>query len=95
MLKKGVKVDKQIRNVTSSGDVVQLLNYKTEKYSHSFTLCKVQMCNILSNIVWVYMLLVDGDDYPIVISKDLAKDILEDPKKGAELVYSCRMNRYR
>lgn len=83
------------QQATCSGDVVKLLVYKDSKYSRKFTLCKVSMCGVENNTVWTYMLLVEGDKYPIIISKELAKSILANPKRGAELAYNCWMNRYR
>jgi len=95
MAHNNAKVDKKIQSVTCSGDVVQLLDYRAGEGARSYTLCKASMYYVTNNIVWVYMLLVDGDDYPIVISKEYAKIIFADPKKGAELAYNCWLNRYR
>lgn len=89
------KIERPNRPVTCSGDVVELLKYTAGKGHRSFTLCKVSMCYSAKNTMWVYMLFVEGDEYPVVISKEYAKRILENPHDGSELVYSCWMQRYR
>ena len=95
MKKNKITIDKATHAVTCSGDVVELLVYKADEHSHSFKLCKVSMHYEAENTMWVYMLLVERDAYPIVISKEQAKRILENPQEGAQLVYNCWMQRYR
>ena len=86
------------KKITSCGDVIELLCYKGESGERSFSLIKT---NILEDInsersdKWNYMLIVDGDYYPISITEECAKTILKNPKQGERLVYNRWMNRYR
>lgn len=85
------------RSVTNLGDVVELLNYQKGLNTPYYSLCKVlvQEPYNIDEENWVYMLFVQGDQYPVVISKRYAIDILQHPEEGARLAYSSLMNRYR
>lgn len=90
-------VEKAQRNLTNFGDVVELLNYQKGLNTPYYSLCKVLMRepDSTENETWVYMLFVQGDQYPVVISKKYARYILQHPEEGARLAYTSRMNRYR
>ena len=86
------------RYLTQLGDVVELLNCKPGAHLRHYSLCKVLMRafpNSIEEENWLYMLFVDGDDYPIVISEEYAMYILNYPSEGEKLAYSCWMSRYR
>lgn len=83
---------------TCSNDVIELLSYKTASNTgRNYTLCKVLQKGLKStqNISWVYMLILKDDEFPIVITKEYAKTILENPDIGAKLAYNTWLNRYR
>ena len=83
---------------TCCGDVVELLQHNAEFGEHSFTLCKTL---VLENTdrshsgKWSYMLIVDKDRFPIIITEECAKKILENPEQGKTLAYNRWMDRYR
>lgn len=83
---------------TCSNDVIELLSYKAASNTgRNYTLCKVLQKGLKNtqNISWVYMLILKDDEFPIVITKEYAKTILESPDIGAKLAYNVWMNRYR
>ena len=89
---------RNLRYLTHTGDVIELLNCNSGVHRRSYSLCKVLMHSLPNSIEeenWVYMLFIDGDDYPVVISEEYAMDILKYPSEGERLAYSCWMSRYR
>lgn len=80
---------------TVSGDVVDLLYYQGEYGERSYTLCKTLMMPDKESNHWIYMLLVQDDPYPLVITETCAKAILENPTVGATLVFNHWFHRYR
>lgn len=91
-------VEKRNRSVTGAGDVVELLNCNPGAPFRPYSLCKVLMRALPDSIErenWVYMLLVEGDEYPIVISEEYAMCIFKNPSEGGRLAYQCWMSRYR
>lgn len=96
--KKLFSVDITQEVVTGAGDVIQLLSYKADISNRSYTLCKVLELEDVDRTTadnWVYMMLIANDEYPLVISKECAQSILDNPKKGEQLAYSRWLDRYR
>jgi len=84
--------------VTCCGDVVELLYHKGNSGEHSFSLCKtlvLEDTDRRDSGNWSYMLIIQKDQYPIIITEECAKSILENPEKGKKLVYSRWLDRYR
>lgn len=86
--------------LTGCFDVLELLNYDAEDkpYCRSFTLCKTLVIEGLDRETsnnWVYMLIIEDDKFPIIISEDCAKKILADPIKGGNLLFNRFFDRYR
>lgn len=84
--------------VTCCGDVVELLYHKGNLGEHTFSLCKtlvLEDTDRSSSDNWVYMLITKGDKYPIIITEECAKSILENPEKGKTLVFCRHLDRYR
>ena len=85
---------------TCCGDVRELLYHEGNLSEHTFSVCKAVVyedaehrSRITDN--WVYMLIVKGDNYPIIITEECAKSILENPEKGKTLAYNLHFDRYR
>ncbi|MBQ8042784.1 MAG: hypothetical protein IJ272_01370 [Clostridia bacterium] len=96
--KKTVSVDIRQEVVTGAGDVIELLRYKAGIGDRSYNLCKVLAVEAVDRTTadnWVYMMLISDDKYPLVISKECAQSILDNPEKGYELAYSRWLDRYR
>ena len=94
----GFGADMPEQECTCCGDIVQLLSYEGSVGEHSFTLCKTLELSDTERKEsgrWVHLIIVDNDKYPIVITDDCAKTILEDIEKGKKLVYSRWLDRYR
>lgn len=84
--------------LTCCGDVVELLNHESSPGKRCFSLCKTLIRGNTGDNdseKWSYMLIVEDDCYPIIITEEYAKNILGNPKQGEDLVYNCWMNRYR
>lgn len=83
---------------TFCGDVRELLYNEGNSGEHTFSLCKtlvLEGTDRSNSDNWVYMLITKGDPYPIIITEECAKSILEDPEKGKTLVYCRHFDRYR
>lgn len=83
---------------TCCGDVRELLYHKGNLGEHTFSLCKtlvLEDTDRSNSDNWVYMLITEGDQYPIIITEECAKSILEDPEKGKTLVFCRHFDRYR
>lgn len=84
--------------VTCCGDVVKLLDYKGERNERSFSLCKTVVLKDTERTEsdkWIYMLILKNDKYPVIITEECARSILENPKKGETLAYNRWFDRYR
>ena len=84
--------------VTCCGDVVELLCYKGNSGERSFSLCKTLMLENTErrdSDKWIFMLIIEGDKYPVIITEDCAKSILDTPRKGEKLSYNRWFDRYR
>ena len=83
---------------TCCGDVRELLYYEGDLGEHTWSLCKtlvLEDTDRSNSDNWVYMIITKGDKYPIMITEECAKSILEDPEKGKTLVFCRHFDRYR
>ena len=83
---------------TCCGDVRELLYYKGSLREHTWSLCKtlvLEDTDRSNSDKWVYMIITKGDKYPIIITEECAKSILEDPEKGNTLTFCRHFDRYR
>lgn len=86
------------REVTCCGDVVRLLHHEGNSREHTWSLCKtlvLEDTDRSNSDNWGYMIITKGDKYPITITEECAKSILENPEKGKTLVYNRHFDRYR
>lgn len=84
--------------VTCCGDVVRLFYHEGNSGEHTWSLCKTLVLEDTDRSHsdnWVYMIIKKGDKYPIIITAECAKSILENPKKGKTLVFNRFFDRYR
>ena len=91
-------MSKESKILTCCGDVVELLYHKGNLGERSFSLCRtltLENPQRSNSDKWSYMLIVENDNYPIIITEECAKIILENPEQGKKLVYNCWMDRYR
>ncbi len=84
--------------LTCCGDVIELLYHKGNFGERSFSLCKTLVlentqCNDYG--MWIHMLIVENDRYPIIISEECAKTILKNPEQGQNIVYNRWLDRYK
>lgn len=85
------------RRCTVCGDVEELLAYAGSEGRH-YALCRIRELDDVSRHTsnnWVYMLFIEDDMYPIVITEKCAKSILENPEEGATLAFNRWFDRYR
>lgn len=85
---------------TCCGDVRELLYHKGNSDEHTFSVCKAVVLEDADDRTrfsdnWVYMIIVEKDQYPIIITEECAKSILENPEKGKNLVFNRWFDRYR
>ena len=84
--------------LTCCGDVELLYHVKGDLGERSFSLCKTLVLEDTKRNAsgkWCYMLIVENDHYPIIITEECANTILENPEQGKFLVYNRWMDRYR
>lgn len=74
--------------VNCRGDVVELISHVG---SRSFTLYKVEKYDTNE---WIYMMFINNDVFPIVISEELAESIIANPSIGAKIAYNTWLERH-
>lgn len=87
-------VDKTETPCTGFYDVYQLMEVKSviPHLKRNFALYKSR---VLEGENTVYYLLLSEDKFPVIISEEYAKEILEDPEKGVDLAFNIWLTRYR
>ena len=83
---------------TCCGDVRELLYHEGNSGEHTWSLCKtlvLEDTDRSNSDNWVYMIITKGDQYPIIITEECAKSILENPEKGNTLTFCRHFDRYR
>ena len=83
---------------TCCGDVRELLYHEGNSSRLTFSVCKTLVyedTDRRNSDNWVYMLIVEGHTYPIIITEECAKSILENPEKGYTLACNLNFARYR
>ena len=83
---------------TCCGDVRELLYHEGNSGEHTWSLCKtlvLEDADRSNSDNWVYMIITVGDKYPIIITEECAKSILENPEKGNTLTFCRHFDRYR
>lgn len=93
---KGVSIDRQPESCTCYDDVVRLLDYIGDDSERDFILYKTTLRGIeRKHDRHAYFILPFGDQYPIVVTEEVAMRILDNPGYGERLVYNTCMDRYR
>lgn len=85
---------------TCCGDVREMLYHEGNSREHTWSLCKTLVVydaehRSTLDDKWVYMIITKGDKYPIIITEECAKSILDDPEKGNTLTFCRHFDRYR
>ena len=83
---------------TCCGDVRELLYHEGDLGNHTWSLCKtlvLEGTDRSNSDNWVYMIITKGDKYPIIITEECAKSILDNPEKGNTLTFCRHFDRYR
>ena len=75
--------------INNRGDVIKLLTYDE---CRSYTLYKLEQHD---TGLWTYMLFIDNDFFPIVISEELANSIIANPSLGGEIAYNTWLERHQ
>ena len=75
--------------INNKADVIKLVTYTG---SRPFELFKVEHHD--SNN-WTYMMMIDNDALPIVVSEELAQAIIADPSIGGSIAYDTWYERHR
>ncbi len=75
--------------INNKADVIKLVTYTG---SRPFELFKVEQHDAQN---WVYMMLIDNDVLPIVVSEELAQSIIADPAIGGTIAYNTWYERHR
>ena len=71
------------------GDVVELLSYDE---SRPYKLYKIEQHDTGT---WVYMMFINNDVFPIVISEELAQNIIAKPSIGGDIAYNTWLERHQ
>lgn len=81
------------------GDIELLATYDTESgFEHSYKICSMTSSPYDKNIDLkepVYLMLIEGEKYPVIISKQTVNEMIEYPNKAKELVINTIQGRYR
>ncbi len=75
-------------SINCRGDVVELLSYDE---SRPYKLYKIEQYDTGT---WVYMMFINNDVFPIVVSEELARSIIEKPSIGGEIAYNTWLERH-
>ena len=76
-------------SINNRGDVVKLISFDG---CRAYTLYKIEQHDTET---WTYMLFIDNDFFPIVISEELAKSIIANPSIGGEIAYKTWLERHQ
>lgn len=95
-LDRTMNINRDVEPCTCCEDVIKLLEVtrKIPGYNRNFTLYKTEVY-LSKESGWCYFLLVEGDDFPIVITEELANQILQNPDKGRDIAFGHWMDRWR
>lgn len=83
---------------TCNGDVVRLVWSSGRKGPHCrmFSLYKTLIIdNQRVPQGWIYFILENNDKFPIIITEEAAKEIMENPEIGDTLAFNRYLDRYR
>ena len=75
--------------INNKADVIKLVSYSG---CRPFDLFKVEQYDATN---WTYMMLIDNDALPIIISEELAQKIIANPSIGGEIAYNTWYERHR
>lgn len=84
--------------VTEAGDVKLLAEYESQsKFVHGYKICSIvpSYCDNNTSKEETYLILTDGDEYPIVLQKQDVDSIIDKPDKVKSLTKNTFFNRYR
>ena len=95
-LNRTMNINRDVESCTCCEDVVKLLEAVSEipGNSRNFTLYKTEVY-LSKEPSWCYFLLVAGDEFPIVITEELANEILQNPNKGRDIAFGHWRDRWR
>lgn len=89
-------VNRDVEPCTCCEDVIKLLEAtsKVPRHNRNFTLYKTEVY-APGETKWCYFLLIAEDEFPIVITEELANEILQNPDKGRDIAFSHWFNRWK
>lgn len=81
------------------GDIELLVTYDTESgFEHSYKICSISSSPYDKNNdlkEQIYLMLIEGEKYPVIISKQTVNEMIECPNKAKELVINTIQGRHR
>lgn len=86
------------REKTGIGDVKLIAEFQSEKEKNFQILISCKKCSRGRNKIKVeeiYYMLLEGDMYPVFITKAQVNTFIVDFEKAKEFIYNVWMNRYR
>lgn len=96
IIDRAMNINRDVEPCTCCEDVVKLLEAvsKIPGNSRNFSLYKTEVY-LSKEPSWCYFLLVDGDQFPVVITEELANRILQNPDVGRDIAFGHWMDRWR
>lgn len=93
---KDIVVNKTNEQCTVNNDVIQLLSFESKDTTRNYILYKTLEYELDRRTSgWVYFLIKNNYEFPLVITEECANQILDDPLKGETLIFNCWLDRYR
>ena len=80
---------------TANMDVIKILEARGDVSFRDFSMYETYVRDSEDKFCTEYFIMMEEDVFPIIISEDMAKKILENPEIGESLVYNTWFNRYR
>ena len=81
------------------GDINLLVTYDTESgFEHSYKICSITSSPYDENIdskEISYLMFIEGEEFPVLISKETVVEIIEEPNKARSLVINNIQGRHR
>lgn len=74
--------------INNKADVIKLVTYTGSRPYDLFKVAQHDAAN------WIYMMMIDNDALPIVISEELAQALIADPSIGGSIAYDTWYERH-